>query len=235
MAQRYVKVFYNWPEGTSALTDAEKGRLIDAMVAYARGDPIRLEGNESFVFPIFKAQIDRDSEKYGAIVARNQANGSKGGRPKKNPDGFSGTQTNPENPDGFSETQKSQEQEQEQEQEQNKPPISPKGESASNYLFDLFWAAYPRKVAKQAAVKAWGKIKPDEAFTRKIIAAVDRFREDPQWRKDDGQFIPHPATFLNGRRWEDEPNREKPPEDPRAFHDMADIENLYGQAEGGLT
>lgn len=108
MAQRYVKVFFGWPEETKELTSEEKGRLIDALVMYARGEPVDLKGNERFVFPVFKEQIDRDSEAYDAIVARNQANGSKGGRPKKNPAGFSETQTNPENPAGFSETQKSQ-------------------------------------------------------------------------------------------------------------------------------
>ena len=122
MARQYVKVFHNWPEGTQALTLEEKGRLIDAMVAYSRGDAVYLEGNERFVFPLFQAQIDRDSEYYDAIVARNQANGSKGGRPKKNPVGFSETQPNPENPVGYlgtQKTQKTQEQEQEQEQEQD--------------------------------------------------------------------------------------------------------------------
>ena len=111
MAQRYVKIFFGWPEETKELTSEEKGRLIDAVVMYARGEPVDLKGNEKFLFPVFKAQIDRDSETYDTIVARNQANGSKGGRPKKNPEnpvGFSETQPNPENPVGFSETEKSQ-------------------------------------------------------------------------------------------------------------------------------
>lgn len=68
-------------------------------------------------------------------------------------------------------------------------------------LFEKFWEKYPRKAAKQDAVKAWGKLKADEALLETILAALDR--QIPLW--DDPQFIPYPASWLNGRRWEDEP------------------------------
>lgn len=71
-------------------------------------------------------------------------------------------------------------------------------------LFDQFWNAYPRKVSKGAARKAWGKLKPDEALTQTIITAVGRQITSEQWVKDGGQYIPHPATWLNNKRWEDE-------------------------------
>lgn len=71
--------------------------------------------------------------------------------------------------------------------------------------FDSFWKAYPLKKGKQAAVKAWKKLNPDPAFAQKIIDAVLlHARDDEQWTKDDGRFIPHASTFLNGQRWEDE-------------------------------
>ena len=74
------------------------------------------------------------------------------------------------------------------------------------YPFDDFWAAYPKKKAKEAARKAWAKLKPDEALGKAIIQAVDQAKNTPQWKKENGQYIPHPATYLNGRRWEDEGN-----------------------------
>lgn len=96
-------------------------------------------------------------------------------------------------------------------EEKGKPPISPTGEKPrrkaaprADGLFERFWTVYPRKVAKQNAEKAWNKLNPDETLAQQIITAVERFRLDPQWTKDNGQFIPHAATFLNGRRWEDE-------------------------------
>ena len=60
----YVPVFYDWLEVTEELTAEEKGRLIDACVLYARGDEYRdrISGNERFLFPAFKQQIDRSAE-----------------------------------------------------------------------------------------------------------------------------------------------------------------------------
>lgn len=70
--------------------------------------------------------------------------------------------------------------------------------------FDLFWQAYPRKVSKNQAEKAWAKIAPDECLLRVIVAAVEVSKTLDQWQRDNGQFVPHAATWLNGRRWEDE-------------------------------
>lgn len=72
-------------------------------------------------------------------------------------------------------------------------------------LFSEFWSAYPNKVAKAAAEKAWNKINPDKPLFDEIMAGLDRARGSPSWTKDGGQFIPHPATWLNGMRWTDAP------------------------------
>jgi len=70
--------------------------------------------------------------------------------------------------------------------------------------FDQFWACYPKKVGKEAARKVWGKIKnrPPVIY---ITEAIQRAKETEQWKKDNGQFIPNPATWLNQGRWDDEP------------------------------
>lgn len=72
--------------------------------------------------------------------------------------------------------------------------------------FEDFWNLYPRKVAKQNAVKAWRKIGADDsqAIIDSIMANV-RERINGEWKGKDVQYIPHPATYLNQRRWEDEP------------------------------
>lgn len=81
----YIKVFLDWSEATRKLKDQEKGRLIDAMVAYAKGEEIdgRLIGNEAYVFPMFQLQIDRDQQEYADRIRKYRENGLKGGRPKK--------------------------------------------------------------------------------------------------------------------------------------------------------
>lgn len=68
--------------------------------------------------------------------------------------------------------------------------------------FDVFWKSYPRKVGKPVAFKAWNKQKPDLAL---VLTALAWQRTSEQWARDNGQFIPHPSTYLNQRRWEDEP------------------------------
>ncbi len=81
-----------------------------------------------------------------------------------------------------------------------KPPNPLKGECDG---FDLFWSEYPNKQAKIAAKRAWLKIKPDERVD--VMSGIARWKRSESWLKDDGQFIPHPATFLNQRRFEDSP------------------------------
>lgn len=70
--------------------------------------------------------------------------------------------------------------------------------------FYLFWKAYPKKVAKPRARKAFDKINPDDTLLEKILAGVERAKKTRQWVKDSGEYIPHPATWLNAKRWEDE-------------------------------
>ncbi len=77
--------------------------------------------------------------------------------------------------------------------------------------FGVFWEAYPRKAAKIAAEKAWLKLNADNGTLQKILAAIAAFKESAEWKKDNGQFIPYPATWLNNRRWEDEIPAVAPP------------------------
>jgi hypothetical protein len=67
--------------------------------------------------------------------------------------------------------------------------------------FDEFWSAYPRKEAKPRAVKAWRKIPAGEY--PQILADIERRKRSEDWKRDGGRFIPHPASYLNERRWED--------------------------------
>lgn len=76
------------------------------------------------------------------------------------------------------------------------PPADPEG-------FAEFWAAYPRSDGKKAARKAWAKISPSPDLQQRILAAVAVQARGEDWRRDDGRFVPHAATWLNGERWTD--------------------------------
>lgn len=73
--------------------------------------------------------------------------------------------------------------------------------------FDVFWKEYPRKIGKQIAFRSWEKLKKAKVLPpiEKILQAVKQQIDSDQWQKDEGQFIPHPATWLNQGRWDDEP------------------------------
>lgn len=87
------------------------------------------------------------------------------------------------------------------------PSLSPSPRDVSRAdedRFSRFWAAYPRKVGKQAAKKSWSRLHPSEELTQAILQAVEAQKQSRQWRENNGQFIPNPATWLNQGRWEDE-------------------------------
>lgn len=70
--------------------------------------------------------------------------------------------------------------------------------------FEVFYSAYPRKVNRGQAEKAWLKLKPSDELLNQILLALE-------WQKQkwsDPQYIPHPATYLNCKRWLDEPHTE---------------------------
>jgi len=72
--------------------------------------------------------------------------------------------------------------------------------------FDRFWSVYPRKVAKPKARLAWAKAIRERDFPgiEALLAAVERHKASDQWQRDDGRYIPYPASWLNGQRWSDE-------------------------------
>lgn len=82
------------------------------------------------------------------------------------------------------------------------PPALPN--SPSDDLFPKFWKLYPNKKGKAAAEKAWKKLKATEDLFALIASGLAKQVVCVEWAKDGGQFIPHPATWLNGKRWEDE-------------------------------
>jgi hypothetical protein len=73
--------------------------------------------------------------------------------------------------------------------------------------FGAFWAAYPRKTAKADALKAWQQVRPPLPA---VLATLAWQRQQPDWLRDQGAFVPFPASWLRGRRWEDEPPEVKP-------------------------
>lgn len=87
--------------------------------------------------------------------------------------------------------------------ESTPPIVPPKGEIDAR--FDRFWKVYPKKVGKIAARKAFDKARQKTGVTvETLISAVEKQKKWAQWERDNGSYIPNPATWLNQGRWEDE-------------------------------
>ena len=148
---------------------------------------------------IYSRRMVRDEE----IREKRSAGGSLGGNPslktgeKVNPkvDGKVGVKVNPKvkEKDNLFPTPAS---------------ASASSSSSANSLtpdegFALFWSKYPRKTAKDKAEASWKRLNPSPELEDQIISDVLKRKTSPDWCKDGGQYIPHPTTYLNQKRWEE--------------------------------
>lgn len=85
-------------------------------------------------------------------------------------------------------------------------------------LFNSFWSAYPKKVGKKNVVKWFDKNKPNEELVNKMIDKINQYKLTDNWKKNNGQFIPYPYTWLNAESWNDELEvKSEKPKNPNDF------------------
>lgn len=142
-------------------------------------------------------RADKEIEEYYAFLNRQRINGSKGGRGNK-------ASANPDKPTANPSPS--------QPLTTNHKPLTikqDKSSSATNVAgveyskaFLTFWDMYPNRKNKGAAFKAFKKINPAEYPA--IKEGLEAAKRSSGWLKDNGQYIPHPASWLNARGWEDE-------------------------------
>jgi len=70
--------------------------------------------------------------------------------------------------------------------------------------FEKFWKEYPRKIGKGVCLEIWSRLRPNNGLFEKITRAVENQKNSSQWKQSNGKFIPHPSTWLNQGRWDDE-------------------------------
>ncbi len=83
----------------------------------------------------------------------------------------------------------------------NTPHNPPRGAGYS-LEFERFWGAYPNKKGKKEAWRAWQRAK-DRPPIDQLIAEIGLQCRSREWTKDEGAYIPHPATWINRGGWED--------------------------------
>lgn len=181
------------------LPKKERLAAYEAICDYAlNGEEHALTGAAATAFILIRPTLDSGRKK--------AANGKHGGE--------NGKGTTKQTESKAKANQKQSESEKEREIEKEKEI---ENECYARGAFEEFWKAYPRKAGKEAARKAFAKAKVPVAT---LVAAVERQKKSAQWQKDGGQFIPHPATWLNQGRWQDELEEAKT-SDTRARLDSA--------------
>ena len=209
----HLKVYFDFEVKAKELTEEEKGRLLLVMLRYAKdGTEPEMIGNERFLFPVFKAQINEDIKAYETKVA----NGSRGGRPVMNREPEE-TEINRNEP---GKTENNQTEPEESEIRKKEERRKKKEEQEKGILFEKFWEAYPKRVAKAAARVEFAKLKPTEELLATMLEAIGKQKESAQWKEAGGQYIPYPKTWLHNRRWEDDLPVAS---DPKAGHEVGKI------------
>jgi hypothetical protein len=86
--------------------------------------------------------------------------------------------------------------------------IDREGAKPTEQDFATFWQSYPRKTSKQAAIREWKSTTSERPPLAELLAALEAHKRSDQWQT--ARFIPHPATWLHGHRWNDDLNPTAP-------------------------
>ena len=98
--------------------------------------------------------------------------------------------------------------------------------------FKIFWSKYPKRVSKERAEKAFFKICLDDVVFSNILNSLEKFKTTNDWKKNNGEFIPYPASWLNQKRWEDELNIDIKNKEKIALPQVDDeLENRFEEAK----
>lgn len=200
--------FHSFYEAAQGLKEKERLQFYEAIINYSiTGEEPELCDVAKSMFLLAKPVLDKSREK--------SKSGKKGGEAKTKQT-TSKTKASTKQNESKSEATAKQtasdiSEDKDKEIEKDKEYITPHtpqgGDGAGSAVkkrFDLFWAAYPNKTGKGAAEKSWNKLRPTKELFSQIMEVLQKAVRCEQWVRENGRYIPNPATWLNQRRWEDE-------------------------------
>ena len=199
------------------MSDEDAGMIVRAIMRERLdGAEPEFNGMARAVYSLIKGQVDRAEE----LRERSRRNGSKGGAPAGN----ANAEKNLKQP----KTTKAKAKTNSVTETVTVTETETKENDARAARFAEFWAAYPRKTGKEAARRAFKKLRPAKELHERILRAVDEQKRGIQWLRDGGRFVPNPATWLNQGRWDDEA-AEPPPVSGLPVREVA--QHRYGQRD----
>ena len=209
MTQKKSFVLYtDYKEHIDMLSKDAKANLIDHIFSYVNGEDVNPSGDERFVFSFIKSQLDRDSEKYEKIKEKRVLAGKTGGLAKasKSKQVLANASKRKQTVANLAVTVTDTVTDTVNVNDNVKKEKSTKKENQ----FDDFYSRYPVKKSKKAASAAWLKMKADEKLAAMERVNSDEFKKWCEGQYRDGQcYIPHPSTWLNQGRWEDDLSENK--------------------------
>lgn len=83
--------------------------------------------------------------------------------------------------------------------------------------FNAWFDEYPKQTDRHEAGRQWLAIRSARPSLENLLAVLQTQKESEQWIRDDGRYVPNPAAYLAGRKWEDKlPAGKKPRTSPHA-------------------
>lgn len=213
MARDSIRLWKSYIDAGRLLPDAERLAYYDAIFDYGiYEEQPELTGVVAAMFTLAKPTLDsglakQDAGKKGGAVSRPKADAKQS---------ESKSEADESNPEPIREKRI---ENREERIENNTPYIPLEGESVTTQEhtdeeFEAFWSLYPKKKSKGDAKKAWKKLKPSATTVSTIMAKLHELINSNDWKRDNGQFIPYPATWLRAEGWNDEVSS---PVAPRPF------------------
>ena len=152
----------------------------------------------------YNERLEQEVAKRAKSTEASRLNGTLGGRPKKEKEPDENLQVISRL--GFSKPRQNLGENENESVNANTNDLKKGGSGGndSDALFDEFWAAYPKRRSKGEARKAWKSISPSKELVAIMLEKLARATTCHDWTKDNGRFIPYPATWLRSEGWHDE-------------------------------
>lgn len=179
---------------------ADRADAYDAIVNYALygidPDLKSLPDSVAIAFDLAKPNLDSSRKK--------AEGGKKSGKNSGKTEGTSGEDSGKIPATSGEDADNKKEEEKENKKEiENECYLAPACElKAPGSLFTNFWDAYPNRINREDAWKAWKELNPDADLIGKIMSGLDAWKASRKWTEDDGDFVPAAAKWLKDRRWE---------------------------------
>ena len=202
-------IYTSWKRWLDGLNLEQKGKWLDWMLSYTNDENPQFPSDQAVMIACMMAQdtLKRDLKKYEAQCERTNRINEERKRKKleqqqNDIDTKSLQSRNNVVCDNDNDNDNDNVLSKDNELNNRDINISCSKEEKNESIFESFWKVYPRKVGKEKCRNWFKSHKPKEDLVQKMIEAVEEQNKSKQW--SDPQYIPHPYTWLNQGRWEDE-------------------------------